>query len=247
MSEVLVLIPARYQSSRFPGKPLAPINGKSMIQRVYENVSESGYDTFVVTDSDEIAKHLDTIKAKYLRVDDDVPSGTERIALAYERNFLKKKYKLIINIQGDEPLLHAEEVKKLAKFHLDSQFDVATLVRKRKPEEADYKNPNVVKVAYSEKTGACFYFSRASIPFDRDDEKNFSWFHHVGVYSYKAEPLLAFLKHPASVLEKIEKLEQLRALEMGFTLGASVTKYESIGVDTKEDIKKIEGVLSGKK
>lgn len=244
MASVVVLIPARFGSSRFPGKPLALISGKSMIQRVYENSAASGFVTAVVTDHLEIEKHVQSFGGKVVRVDDDVPSGSERIALAYERHFSSTQADLVINVQGDEPLLKGSVLKELAEFHLKNRFDVTTLVRERGCMEADFKNPNVVKAVWSAGHGTCLYFSRQSLPFDRDASASFNWHQHIGVYSYRPRALLKFVKLPMSRLEDLEKLEQLRALEDGMTMGAILTSERLIGVDVPDDIKKVEGALS---
>lgn len=244
MASVVVLIPARYGSSRFPGKPLAKIAGRSMIERVYSNCKMAGFKTAVVTDNDEIEAHVKSFSGIVLRVDDDVPSGSERIALAYQRFFQNEKADLVINVQGDEPLLNGEVLKQLAEFHLKSSYPIATLLRERKNSEEDFKNPNVVKALWSETTKQCLYFSRQSLPYDREGGKEYSWYQHIGVYSYRPEALLAFVKLPMSKLEDLEKLEQLRALENGYSLGAVLTTQKLMGVDVPEDIKKVEGALS---
>ena len=244
MASVVVLIPARFGSSRFPGKPLAKIAGRSMIERVYTNCKAAGFKTAVVTDNDEIEAHVKSFAGVVLRVDDDVPSGSERIALAYQRFFQDAKADLVINVQGDEPLLKGDVLKELAAFHLKSSYAIATLLRERKSDEEDFKNPNVVKAIWSEKTNQCLYFSRQSLPYDRDGGKTYSWYQHIGVYSYRPEALLSFVKLPMSKLEDLEKLEQLRALENGYSLGAVLTTQRLIGVDVPEDIIKVEGALS---
>jgi 3-deoxy-manno-octulosonate cytidylyltransferase (CMP-KDO synthetase) len=243
MSQAVILIPARFSSSRFPGKPLALIHGQSMIQRVYTNCLESGFPVFVVTDHDGIENHVNDFGGKVIRINDDVPSGSERIALAYERFLKNDKPKIVINVQGDEPLLRGPILKELAEFHLSSQFDIATLLRERSVKEEDFKNPNVVKAVYSPVSKQCLYFSRQSLPFDRDGGRDFSWYQHIGVYSYKTEALSRFVKLPMARLEDLEKLEQLRALENQMTLGAILTNQKLIGVDVPDDVKKVEGAL----
>jgi 3-deoxy-manno-octulosonate cytidylyltransferase (CMP-KDO synthetase) len=243
MASVVVLIPARFGSSRFPGKPLALIAGRSMIDRVYSNCKTSGFKTAVVTDNDEIEKHVLAFGGTVLRVDDDVPSGSERIALAYQRFLSDTKADLVINVQGDEPLLKGEVLKELAEFHLKSSYPITTLLRERKASEEDFKNPNVVKAVWADKTGQCLYFSRQSLPYDRDGGKDYSWYQHIGVYSYRPEALLAFVKLPMSPLEDLEKLEQLRALENGYSIGAVLTTQKLMGVDVPDDIQKVEGAL----
>lgn len=243
MATVQILIPARYQSSRFPGKPLALIAGKMMIERVYENCKASGFATAVVTDDDRIEKAVKGFGGEVFRVDDDVPSGSERIALCAER-YLKGRVDLIVNVQGDEPLLKGEILKELAEFHLGSSFEITTLLRERQRSEEDFKNPNVVKAVWSKESGECHYFSRESIPYDRDGNSQEPWFQHIGVYSYRPEALAKFVSLKMSKLENLEKLEQLRALENGYRIGAKLTTQNLIGVDIPEDVKKVEGALS---
>jgi 3-deoxy-manno-octulosonate cytidylyltransferase (CMP-KDO synthetase) len=242
MSKVVVLIPARYQSSRFPGKPLSLLKNKTMIERVYQNTAMSGFECAVVTDDDRIEAEVKRFGGKVIRVNDDVPSGSERIALAYER-FYEEKADIVINVQGDEPLLPGESLKSLAQFHLNSKFDVTTMVRPRKSSEEDFKNPNVVKAVLAEASGQCLYFSRASLPYDRDQKNEYEWHQHIGVYSYRPEALKAFVKAPLARLEDLEKLEQLRAMEMGFSIGALKVNMILQGVDVPEDVQKVERYL----
>jgi len=244
MPKILVLIPARYASSRFPAKPLVKIAGLSMIERVYLNAATSGHEVAVVTDHDLIEAEVKRFGGRVFRVDDDVPSGSERIGICLERFFQDQKIDLVVNVQGDEPLLKGEELKKLSDFHLRSAFDVATLIRGRSVKDEDFHNPNVVKVAYSEKTNACLYFSRASIPFDRDGKNLKIWFQHIGVYSYRPEALIKMIKLPVSHHETIEKLEQLRLLDHGLTIGAVETSLPLQGVDVPDDVKKVEDMLN---
>ncbi len=243
MSRAVVLIPARFSSTRFPGKPLAKIAGESMIKRVFFNCLSSGYPTYVVTDHEEIEKHVMEFGGKVLRVNDDVPSGSERIALAYERFLKHENPDIVINVQGDEPLLKGHILKDLVDFHSNSPFEIATLIRERSVQEDDFKNSNVVKAVYSSQTGQCLYFSRQSLPYDREGSRDYSWYHHIGVYSYRPKSLLTFVKLPMGRLEDLEKLEQLRALENQMSIGAIMTTQKLIGVDVPEDILKVEGVL----
>ena len=242
MSKFLILVPARFGSSRFPGKPLAKINNKPMIEYVVENCKDTGFDYSIVTDNDEIESFVQSIKGNVVRVDDDVTTGSERIALAYKRFFDDKDYEFIINVQGDEPLLIANEIKMIGLAHQSSDFDIFTGVKKRKSTDPEFKNSNVVKCIYSQVTNQCLYFSRESIPFNRDGIDH-DWFQHIGIYSYKVKALLDFVELNESAFERGEKLEQLRALENGMTLGAELTEINLIGVDTPEDIHKIEGAL----
>lgn len=214
-----------------------------MIERVFKNCTASGFETAVVTDNDEIEQHVKSFGGSVVRVDDDVPSGSERIALAYDRYYKNKNPQLVINVQGDEPLLKGDVLKALAEFHLKTSFELTTLVRERSSADEDFKNPNVVKALFVPASGECLYFSRQSIPYDRDGGKTYPWYQHIGVYSYKPEALLRFVKLPLGDLEDLEKLEQLRALENRMRIGAVLTTQKLIGVDVPEDIKKVEGVL----
>lgn len=252
---VLILIPARYASTRFPGKPLALIANETMISRVLKN-AQSCFDenlefqSFVVTDDQKIEDHVKTFSPNVLRIDDEVPSGTLRIDLAYKRFFQAKGdfFDLIINVQGDEPLLQGIELIKLAKFHLSSRFDVTTLVKKQIGFTDMFEDTNKVKVALSELTKQAFYFSRAGIPFKRDNDESINdfWYFHIGVYSYKPMALDQFSNAPMSRLEDLEKLEQLRALEIGLSIGTVATESVLMGVDHPDDIKKVEEVIHGR-
>ncbi len=241
MQPAVVLIPARFQSTRFPGKPLAPIAGRSMIERVYTQALAAGFPTYVVTDDERIEKAVKAFGGQVLRVDDDVPSGSERIALAYARYLSKTPAKFVVNVQGDEPLLNGVVLKELVAFHEKSAFDVTTLVRPRQRSEADWTNANVVKAVLG-LNGRCSYFSRASVPFERDGSAS-PWHQHIGVYCYRSEALQKFVTLPASPLENLEKLEQLRGMENGMTFGALATTQKLIGVDVPEDVKRVEEAL----
>ncbi len=252
---VLILIPARFASSRFPGKPLALIEGKSMIQRVLENCLKTthpdfSFSSFVVTDDERIEKHIKTFSPNVVRVDDDVISGTLRIELAFERFFKDQNFDLVVNVQGDEPLLEGFDLSGLAQFHLKSNFDIATMVKKQLSFDQSFNDPNKVKVAMSEETGRALYFSRAPIPFKRETKVHPEydyWFLHIGVYSYRPAALNRFSQAAESRMEFLEKLEQLRALEIGLSIGAFTVSSTVMGVDHPEDIKKVEEVLRGRK
>ncbi|MBF0314796.1 MAG: 3-deoxy-manno-octulosonate cytidylyltransferase [Oligoflexia bacterium] len=251
--DVLILIPARFSSSRFPGKPLATIAGKSMIERVYSNAS-SAFETAVVTDHDEIAKHVLAFGGKVVRIDDEVESGSDRIYLAYKRFYSKSKQKvsLIINVQGDEPLLTGSELKRLAEFHLSSSsvsFDITTIVKARSGHDSyeDFQNPNIVKAVLSPESSRCHYFSRSPLPYQAQAEnEEFSWYQHIGVYSYRPQALQQFLQAKPSRNQQKEKLEQLKALDIGLTFGAITTTLDLQSVDRPSDIAKVEAILACK-
>jgi len=238
MHRVIVLIPARYGSTRFPGKPIAKINGKEMILHVIENCLKAGFDYAVVTDDAKIESVVRDNNYEVVRVDDDVETGSERIALAYKRFFAEKNYDYIVNVQGDEPLLRAQDIQKVVESHMKSGLDIGTAIRINENFE-DYNNPNIVKCVYA-KSGKAMYFSRSSI----SHQQEFKQFNqHIGIYSYKAQALLKFVDYPVSELEKSERLEQLRALDNGLEINITQLEVDLIGVDNPEDIKKVEKVL----
>lgn len=243
-NNILVLIPARFDSTRFPGKPLALIHDKPMIQWVFERVSASGkadinFHTCVVTDHQKVKQAVESFGGNVCLVEDETESGTERIALALERHFQNKKFDLVINVQGDEPLIKSTIIEQIAKFHLSSEYDIATVVR---PESDIGEDSNTVKAIYCPSNGRCLYFSRAAVPFDRNKKRE-HYFAHVGIYSFKPEALARFCQYPVGYYEKIESLEQLRALENGLTIGAIEAHERLQGVDVPEDIAKVEEKL----
>lgn len=255
--KVLILIPSRYHSSRFEGKPLAPINGKSLVQWVYEGCESAkevkpknlslSFHTYVVTDDDRIEEHVTSFGGNVLRVDDDVASGTLRIERALNRYFKEKEeFDVVINVQGDEPLIKGEDLVNLAEFQIISNFDISTIVKKEPLSNRDVENPDRVKCIFSEESGKCFFFTRAEFPYDRDRKHEGDWYLHLGVYAYSPLSLSDYCVLEPSRYEKLEKLEQLRAIENDMTIGAIMTEHEMFGVDRPEDVKKLEGVLSGK-
>ena len=252
MASVLVLIPARYHSSRFPGKPLAKIAGKSMIEHVYHScfVERSHHDfhTCVVTDDQRIEDEVNRFGAHVVRVDDHVESGSERIYLAYERFYKDKNFDFLLNVQGDEPLIDSQVLESIIDFHANSEFDIATVVKEKNGSDEAFSNPNNVKAILCERSGQCLYFTRSQAPFVREKEElgHFRWHHHIGIYSYRPKALERFSNEQMSRLEKLERLEQLRAMELGMKIGAIVTHKNLIGVDHQEDILKVEEVLNAK-
>lgn len=244
-TKILVLIPARFDSTRFPGKPLALILGKPMIQWVYERVASLKNDqidcvTCVVTDNEKVKNAVEHFGGKVCLVSDYTESGTERIALALNRFFKNDKFDLVINVQGDEPLIKAKIIEDLAIFHQQNNFDITTVVR---ADNQIGQEPNTVKAIYCPKNGRCLYFSRSEIPFDRTKSRE-TLYAHVGIYSFRPEALNKFCELTVGYYEKIESLEQLRALENGLTIGAIQVDVRLQGVDTPEDIAKVEGKLN---
>lgn len=232
-------IPARYGSTRLPGKPLLPIAGRPMIEHVYTRVARArGLDRVVVlTDDERIARAVESFGGEAEMTPADCASGTDRIAWAARR----WDASAVINIQGDEPLIDPEEISRIAE-HLAAhrQDPVVTLATPAAPEEMG--NPNAVKVVLA-RDGAALYFSRAPIPYPRN-EGGFAPLKHLGIYGYQREALLRLAALPPSPLERSESLEQLRALENGMGIRVLIVDRASIGVDTAEDLERVERILT---
>jgi len=231
------IIPARYGSTRFPGKPLVQILGKPMIQHVYERVSESLLDEVVVaTDNEEIFQCVQQFGGKVVMTSSEHPSGTDRCGEAAQ--LIGAEYSdIIINIQGDEPFIQKDQINSLVKLFENPDVQIATLVKPFDSKE-DPNNPNQVKVVFSSYFKA-LYFSRSPIPYPRESANN-QYYKHLGIYAYLYSVLQQLIKLPVSSLEKIEKLEQLRWLESHFSIYVSITHHESIAIDTPEDLLKID-------
>ena len=244
------IIPARYASTRFPGKPLAKIGEKTMIQRTLEQVAKAqSLDSFIVaTDDTRIAAHVEELGYQVVMTSESCLNGTERCAEAVE--ILKKKGQkidIVINIQGDEPFIRPEQIDAVgAVLRENADFDIATLLKKIE-HEADLFNPTIVK-AVTASNGRALYFSRQAIPHIRgkayaDWLANHAFYQHIGLYAYRAAdlPLLASLA--ATPLENAESLEQLRWLEQGFLIGTAQTVFQTIGIDTPEDLERVLAIL----
>ncbi len=239
---ILAVIPARYASTRFPGKPLVEIQGKTMIQRVWEQVAQSrSVDVAVVAADDErIAAHVEAFGGQVLRTRPDHPSGTDRCA---EVARLYPQADFVLNIQGDEPFVQPQQIDLLAyTLSSDPAFAIATLA-KRIEDPALLFNPNVVKAVFAE-NGRAIYFSRHPIPFLRGHEPE-DWlslqpyFKHIGLYGFRREVLERIAGLSPTPLELAESLEQLRWLEHGLPIRVGQTDWETIGIDTPEDLLKI--------
>jgi len=253
------VIPARWKASRFEGKVLANLSGKPVIQHVWERAKEARSldDLVVATDSEEVIRVVENFGGKAVYTSKDQPSGTDRIAEVVNPIDVE----VVVNIQGDEPLIHHSMIDGLANMLMsDKSVQIATVVKKIS-QRKELLNPNTVKVVI-DKDGYALYFSRSPIPFVRDDEKHHSifdihyWFSthslkpefqnyykHLGIYAYTKDFLFNFTNLPKSKLESIEKLEQLRALENGYKIKTIETEYETIGVDTPEDLKRAEAAM----
>ena len=236
---VFGIIPARYASTRFPGKPLALINGKPMVQWVYERVQSSEVKGLAVaTDDERIAECVRGFGGRVVMTSPDHASGTDRCgeaALSMQPN----DNDVIINIQGDEPLISPKEIHLLASAFEDRSVQIATLVNPFH-DEVLLHNPNVVKVVKA-KNGNVLYFSRLPIPYLRGENAVApkSYYRHIGVYAYRYGVLRQIVQLPTSELENSEKLEQLRWLENGYTIRALECDYQGIGVDTPEDLEQL--------
>ena len=238
---VAVIIPARYASSRFPGKPLALLAGKPMIQHVWEKAIASSADVVAVaTDDERIAAAVEKFGGKAIMTSPDHPSGTDRIAEA-ARAF--EGVETVINIQGDEPLIPIELVDELIRLMTsDRSVEMATVAV---PADRKKMTENNVKVVFGT-TGQALYFSRSEIPFVRQGGEDPGCYLHWGIYAYRKDILERFVQLPPGKLENSEKLEQLRALENGIGIKVITTELTTIGVDTPDDLEKAELLLKGR-
>ncbi len=240
-NRILVVIPARYASTRFPGKPLVEIRGKTMIQRVYEQVSRvSSVSRIVVaTDDNRIKAHVETLGFDVMMTSEKHESGTERCAEVVEQ--LPETYDIVINVQGDEPFIAPELIQEVIDG-FSEKAQIVTAVKQISDIETLH-NPNVVKVVFTADQKA-LYFSRQPIPFQRDSPpenwlSNVDYYKHIGIYGFRRSKLLQLVKLPVASLESAEKLEQLRWLQAGFEIHVVRTKHESIGIDSVDDLHKI--------
>lgn len=238
---ILGVIPARYASTRFPAKPLADIGGKTMIQRVYEQAKKCHALSHVVvaTDHEEIEQCVNSFGGNVCITQSTHQSGTDRCFEAL--SLQDKTYDYVINIQGDEPFINPKQILELADL-LDGNVELATLV-KSIDKEADLYNPNVVKAIF-DKDHKAIYFSRSPIPYNRQAVKNewllaTNYYKHIGIYAYRADILGKITQLELSTLEKAESLEQLRWIENGFAIKVAITDFQSIGIDTPEDLEKV--------
>jgi 3-deoxy-manno-octulosonate cytidylyltransferase (CMP-KDO synthetase) len=239
MADIIGIIPARYASTRFPAKPLADVGGKSLIQRVYEQVSgaKALKKVVVATDHDEIFRHVRAFGGNVCMTREDHASGTDRCMEALSLEYEACDY--VINIQGDEPFIQPQQIDSLASV-LDGLTEIATLIKKIH-DKAQLFNPNVVKVVFSQANQA-LYFSRSPIPHVRSlPEEHWlqhsAFYKHIGMYAYRADILQRITHLSVSRLEKAESLEQLRWLENGFTIRVLETETETIGIDTPDDLR----------
>ncbi|MCB0509885.1 MAG: 3-deoxy-manno-octulosonate cytidylyltransferase [Bacteroidetes bacterium] len=230
---VLGVIPARMASTRFPGKALVDIAGKSMLQRVFEQARKSPFlnEIIIATDHEDIFKAAQSFGAKVMMTSTKHQNGTERCAEVLAN--LNSNFDILINIQGDEPFFDPQNIESLLSCFKQEEVQIASLVKRIEREE-DISNPTVVKVVFNEKMKA-LYFSRAAIPFDRE-KVGISFHKHIGIYAFRAEPLKDLVVLKPSRLESIENLEQLRWLENNYSIHLALTEHDSNSVDTPEDL-----------
>ncbi len=239
----LGIIPARFASSRFPGKPLVEISGKTMIRRVYEQASKSGLaEVVVATDDERIFTHVKDFGGHAVMTSQDHTSGTDRCAeVAALPQYAD--FEIIVNIQGDEPFIQPSQIDLAVDVLMKNKnYPIATLAKQIEQSEAIF-NPTVVKVVFGE-NGQALYFSRSPVPFLRNVPEA-EWlvqgrfFKHIGLYAFRREALLAVAVLPPGQLERAESLEQLRWLENGYAIGIALTAFETIGIDVPEDILRV--------
>jgi len=240
MEKFIGIIPARYQSSRFPGKPLAMIGKKTMIQRVYDQATQAIDTVYVATDDERIQTAVESFGGKAIMTDANLPNGTVRCLQAAWK--CSNNATVIVNIQGDEPFINPQQIKALIKLFENQSVNIATQI-KLITDSHDLFNPNIPKVVVNKRMEA-IYFSRSPIPYLRNYPQNewlskHQFFKHIGLYAYRYDTLKKIAVLPSSPNELAESLEQLRWIDHGYTIQAGITEYETIGIDTPEDLQKI--------
>ena len=238
------IIPARYASSRFPGKPLADINGKPMIQWVYEQAMKALPLVYVATDDERIVECVESFNGNVILTAAANRSGTDRCAEAIVQIQLDKgmKFDVVVNIQGDEPFINPMQIRQILGCFDDPEVQIATLVKRFSAGE-DIFNPNTPKVAVSGE-GEALYFSRSPIPYLRDVDPaewtaKHTFYKHIGLYAYRVDILKALYHLPTGLLETAESLEQLRWMERGYRIKVAETEYETQAVDTPDDLARL--------
>lgn len=241
------IIPARYASTRFPAKPLAVLGGKTVIQRVYEQVEGVLDEAVVATDDQRIYDVVSAFGGKAVMTGTHHKSGTDRCQEAY--TIIGKPYDVVINIQGDEPFIQPRQLEAIKACFDDPQTQIATLVKPFTPEDGigALENPNTPKVVVNENMQA-LYFSRSVIPYLRNKDKAewlsaHTYYKHIGLYAYRSEVLEEITSLPQSSLELAESLEQLRWLQNGYTIKVGISDIETIGIDTPADLERAEAFL----
>lgn len=242
------IIPARFASTRFPGKPLAMLGGRTVIQRVYEQATAILDEAYVATDDERIYQAVEQFGGRAIMTRADHKSGTDRIEEAAEK--IGTQADVIINIQGDEPFIQQSQIETLMHLFDDPTTQIGTLGKRFETIEAA-QNPNSPKIV-TDKRGFALYFSRSIIPFIRGKEQgewlqHFPFLKHLGLYAYRREVLREVTLLPQSPLEIAESLEQLRWLENGYRIRVGLTDVETVGIDTPEDLQRAEAFLASRK
>ena len=237
--KVIGFIPARYESTRFPGKPLADIEGKPMIVRVYERALQSDLldAVYVATDSPLVAESVQRHGGQVVHTSKDKASGTDRIAEAASILSLSMN-DIVVNIQGDQPLFDPSMIREVSAPLLEDESAPMSTLIYRIVRDEEITHPNAVKTVF-DKYGFALYFSRATIPFSRKGNAHQTYYKHHGIYAYRNDFLQKFARLPVSPLEALEGLEQLRALENGFRIKVVITEKDSIEVDTPQDLERV--------
>lgn len=240
----IAIIPARYASTRFPGKPLAMLGGKTVIQRVYEQAISVLGEAYVATDDERIFKTVADFGGRAVMTRSDHQSGTDRIEEAATK--IGTTADVIINIQGDEPFIQPSQIETLCRLFDNPETQIGTLGKHFESIEAA-ENPNSPKIV-TDVQGFALYFSRSVIPFVRGKERTewlaqFPFLKHLGIYAYRREVLAEITQLPQSTLEKAESLEQLRWLQNGYRIRVGETDVETVGIDTPDDLKRAETFL----
>jgi 3-deoxy-manno-octulosonate cytidylyltransferase (CMP-KDO synthetase) len=244
-NQVVCIIPSRYESSRFPGKPLADLCGKPMIQHVYERVllAKTVSSAAVATDDERIFAAVRAFGGRAVMTSPRHRSGTDRIAEAVETMGLADA-DIVVNIQGDQPLFEPVQVDEVvAPLLADPAIPMSTLIYRIAREE-EITHPNAVKTVFTQDHFA-LYFSRATIPFVRDAGKRAEYFKHHGIYAYRRDFLRTFTALPEGILERLEALEQLRALECGYRIKVVITPHDSVEVDTPAELERVRRLITG--
>jgi 3-deoxy-manno-octulosonate cytidylyltransferase (CMP-KDO synthetase) len=243
--QVVCVIPSRYESTRFPGKPLADLCGKPMIRHVYERVLKAGTvsSAVVATDDERIFRAVLDFGGRAVMTAPRHRSGTDRVAEAVETMGLEDD-DIVVNVQGDQPLFEPTQADEVvAPLMEDASIPMSTLIYRIVRDE-EITHPNAVKAVF-DRDGFALYFSRATIPFVRDAQKSAEYFKHHGIYAYRRGFLRIFNALPEGVLERMEALEQLRALENGFRIKVVVTRHDSVEVDTPQELERVRRLLQG--
>lgn len=246
--KVLALIPSRFASTRFPGKPLVLLADRPIVQHVYERVVQLFPDTYVATDDKRIFSCVESFGGRAIMTSPHHQSGTDRCREAYEQ--LGETFDVVLNVQGDEPFVDDSQLQSLVSCFEEKDTQIATLIKAYHSEQTyeQLSNPNQPKVIVNEK-GRALYFSRSVIPYLRGVapeqwlRSETKFYHHIGLYGYRPEVLVEITELPPSPLEKAESLEQLRWLEAGYSIQTALTMNENIGIDTPEDLVKAEALL----